>query len=665
MLFIARCAWAIEELPVVEPARNAGPPVFHECNALAFSGDSRLLATAGITGEIKVWETGDWSLKSVLQQPGSVDQLAFSPDRKYLYVGGGTEPSILVRFKLESCQEDRTYHGPKQGVSGLWLSLDGNQMVTSSYRDRRVLVWDTESGRPVKSFDLDAYCDALDVSPDGKRLARKSAGRGVVTLSALDGQARDSMLVFKQGVRTLRFVGDSTRAVVAAGGFIPGKPPTHIAVGDFKNELKILAQRDTSPDHVMTMATSSDARYLAIGFGDGQVAIFSVDSLEEVRRFDWSSSFERAYSTSLKLSPDGRLLACAMSLSTPHLVDMATLEEIKTGTGHNADIVSVFFVNEGDRLRSIGRDESVCLWDASTMKLLKKVQLPEGYVCVGARSVDGAYLICASRDQFKGPFGESKAAAPPVKVVNADTGECVAEVKLPPVFWRGRHNIQWLGTSEALLLADGAWHRFNYLTGTMLDTRAIDIERQNALYNCRGLATEDAKSLFVIDGGGKSSSIEVQIVDISTRTTKPVGKTNLPRGSHSGGLVPDNKHFYMTGEGIYIFERATLKLAASNELKDRNVLAVAFNAVGSRYAVVTGGLPRSGSDLTARNPQTETAVRIYETFSGKMLFAFPVATRWVRDVKLSPTGDRLAIARDDGVIDVWELPNLQLGQPNN
>jgi WD40 repeat protein len=74
---------------------------------------------------------------------------------------------------------------------------------------------------------------------------------------------------------------------------------------------------------------------------------------------------------SVKLSPDGKLLAAATSIGEVRLWDAATCTPLRTFQGHNDWVFSVAFSPNGHLLASGGQDQKVRLWEVSTGRLLK------------------------------------------------------------------------------------------------------------------------------------------------------------------------------------------------------------------------------------------------------------------------------------------------------
>jgi WD40 repeat protein len=101
-------------------------------DAVAFSHDGSLLATAGAVSPIEVWRTSDWKRMTTLQFSGSVYSVRFSPD-------------------------------------------DSRLLATGS--NGRAAVWDLATGTMTFTFSqrMNGFPTVADFSPDGKRIA--SQGR--------------------------------------------------------------------------------------------------------------------------------------------------------------------------------------------------------------------------------------------------------------------------------------------------------------------------------------------------------------------------------------------------------------------------------------------------------------------------------------------------------
>jgi eukaryotic-like serine/threonine-protein kinase len=154
-------------------------------HCLRFSPDGRRLAScacdksrAGKPHEIKVWDAADGTLLMSLSGRGRLFALAFSPDGRWLAVGG--EDGIKV---LDGSSGRELVHlaGDKSEVTALAFSPDGWRLASAGIQENKVHLWScvdwgAASGHEEPLITMTApglLCD-LAFSPDGKRLAGAS-----------------------------------------------------------------------------------------------------------------------------------------------------------------------------------------------------------------------------------------------------------------------------------------------------------------------------------------------------------------------------------------------------------------------------------------------------------------------------------------------------------
>ena len=350
---------------------------------------------------------------------------------------------------------------------------------------------------------------------------------------------------------------------------------------------------------------------------------------------------------SMAFSPDNKLLAVGQeSRPRPRLFDLTSRNEVFPYEGHNSYVVDLRFSANGRILRSIGSDGNTCTWDAGTMKMLTRKSLPTGRFLANIRPSDGRYGVCPVRDDPNQP----------TLVVDLETGKTVCEVMLPLKWDQYMTRMYWLDESMALALGEGHWRRFNYQTGTIVAEGTIDIDKQNSLYNGCGELTEDGKSLFYAHDAGKASPPwDVEVTDVATLRGHELGEIRPEQWPNGPvGLVPGGRHFHL---GTQIYDRQTLKPVAAREFPHMRVAGMTFSAAGDRYAVVMWKSQDEDdhNGWRHRDAASESLVRVHETLSGGTLLAFAPAHA-AGSMVFSPDGRRLAVAYDDGTIEIRDLP---------
>jgi WD40 repeat protein len=148
-----------------------------------FNGDGSRLVTCGCDlqrperdHEIKVWDTKTGVNMATLTGQGLLVSAAFSPDSRWLALGG--ENGVIVLADWAKNQVAR-FAEHKSHVAAVGFSWDGHWLASAGLEDRQLKIWNMDgfdpasAAKPLKVSTLLAQpliCD-LAFTPDGKRLA--------------------------------------------------------------------------------------------------------------------------------------------------------------------------------------------------------------------------------------------------------------------------------------------------------------------------------------------------------------------------------------------------------------------------------------------------------------------------------------------------------------
>jgi serine/threonine protein kinase len=127
------------------------PPHDGHVGGLAFSRDGRHLATGGWDGKVNLFDAGTGQLLRTLSWPSckAIHRVAFSPDGCYLAAGGG--PHAIKIWDVNTGRVHCTLEAHGGQIRGLAFSPDGRRLASGG-QDRAVTVWDVAVG--VKSSPL-------------------------------------------------------------------------------------------------------------------------------------------------------------------------------------------------------------------------------------------------------------------------------------------------------------------------------------------------------------------------------------------------------------------------------------------------------------------------------------------------------------------------------
>ncbi len=156
-------------VPAAQDASTVAPPAATPADAsatpspLALVDSGQWLINAGHAGDVALL----YELRGDI--PGRLQAQAWSPDGKWLAVGGTGGTLLLDGASLALVEELRT----AAPVTGLAFSADGRRLAVSSDR-RLVQVWDFAARKVIRAFSQMGYQAVL--SPDGKLIAALEDG---------------------------------------------------------------------------------------------------------------------------------------------------------------------------------------------------------------------------------------------------------------------------------------------------------------------------------------------------------------------------------------------------------------------------------------------------------------------------------------------------------
>jgi WD40 repeat protein/serine/threonine protein kinase len=287
--------------------------------SVAFSPDSKRIASASHDGTVKVWDAATGQEK--LSFRGHVGRASYDPVRRVSSVAYSPDGQRIASasygytvkvWDTTNSENTLTLRGHRNTVFGVAFSPDGRRIASAS-SDQTVKVWDTTTGQTMLTLrgHTGPVC-GVAFSPDGELIASASGDQTVKLWDAFSGQE----------TRTLQGHANGTLGVAF------------------------------SPDGRRIASTSYDLTVKVWDVASGRETL----TLRGHTNTVWGVAF----------SPDGRRIVSGSWDQTIKVWDAATGQEVLTLRGHSENSVfGLAFSPDGRRLASVG--DAVKVWDATPL----------------------------------------------------------------------------------------------------------------------------------------------------------------------------------------------------------------------------------------------------------------------------------------------------------
>ncbi len=320
------------------------PEIFGAIFKLTYSNYGSLLATAGVTCEINIWDTKNNQLiKSLQGHTDWIRCLEFTPDGKLL-ISASFDLSIRI-WAVVTGICIKVLHGHTNRVNSVVVCSNSKYLVSCS-DDQTIKIWDLQVGECLYTLNgHTAEVEAVVIHNEAKLLISGSSDKTIKIWNLQTGKY----------LRTLH--GHS--------------------------------------DRVLALAISPDGRTIASAGLDKTIRLWSLETDECIKILEGHSKRISA----VAFSPDGTILSSGCYDQTVKLWNLESGNCLQTLLGHLDWVRTIAFSPDGYILTSGSEDQTIKHWDIKTGLCLTTLQGYTGEIRSVAISPDASTLAIGNEDK--------------------------------------------------------------------------------------------------------------------------------------------------------------------------------------------------------------------------------------------------------------------------
>lgn len=577
--------------------------------------------------EWRYWQGVCNAEERIFNIPGWVEQLAYTPDGRYLVAN--TADGITLWNAFDGAEEASlpAHHGGT--YARLAFNSDGKRMATTG-GDRKIIVWNVaKRQQELVIGPLDAAARMIAFDHDGKRLAGGLFDHSVRIWNAESGAEMQKLDGHEELVLDVAFGPDGNRLVSSSGD-------DTVKIWDLEKGNVVFNLQGHSAD-VPAVAYSPNGRQIVSASLDKTLKTWDAAT----GRLTGTLAGHTRGVTSVAFSPDGRHVVSGSADQSAKVWDVATTEELFSLKGHSEIITAVAFRSDGAQIATGSKDRTIRMWRAKRDPLAVRLEIidPVNSVSSVAFSPDSQRLVTGS--------GSRSSLAPgTVKLWDASSGDLIRNFGgslggVLTVAFNTKRYLVAAGTRDGVVKV---WNAAN-------GVEVLTIDEGIASSPCVAFSPDGELLAIAANQSKGTAAGEVQVWSLSLKKLQRTFTAFKVRLADLVFAPKNNMLAVAEGDGsLHVWDFATNKLLFHRQGSGSHWSdpSLAFSPDGEQLAVSVG-----------------RRVTILSLPTGKETMEFDGHPDRVNCVGFSPDGERLVTGTGSGAyflagdVTVWDLTSRQ------
>ena len=356
--------------------RNNLHNVQYHIYSIAFTPNQKKVVISETDGVISLLDTTTKRLHTLMGKTYSSKStwsgnVLVSPNGETIASWTASKDGLIRFWNADTNEHKRTIKDNKGQIKRVVFSPDSNTLASWGFNeDQAIRLWNVATGRHIQTLTgHDSLIESVAFSPDGKTLISGEIDETILIWDVSTGKHKT---LTDRGGNTERDTHSNSMMVLMFNS-----DGSKLATGDKKGNIRLWdvstwkeeQTLDGHADAITSVDFSPDDRSLASTGKDGTVRLWDIDSGQQIQsisgdRLFWYVMF---YPNGLILATEVAMMNSRYDNEIINLWDLRTGELIKTLPGHSRDITGISFSADGNTLASFGFDDTVLLWDLSSV----------------------------------------------------------------------------------------------------------------------------------------------------------------------------------------------------------------------------------------------------------------------------------------------------------